>query len=66
MDNRGDLLGRGDRFGAKGSLLKKIGQRARKDIEGLLGCPVFLDLWVKVKNDWRNKDSVLKQLGYKD
>lgn len=53
-------------IGAKGSLLKKIGQRARKDIEGLLGCPVFLDLWVKVKNDWRNKDSVLKQLGYKD
>ena len=53
-------------IGAKGSLLKKIGQRARKDIEGLLGCPVFLDLWVKVKADWRNKDSVLKQLGYKE
>ena len=53
-------------IGAKGSLLKKIGQQARMDIEGMVDCPVFLDLWVKVKPDWRNKDSVLKQLGYKE
>lgn len=53
-------------IGAKGSLLKKIGQQAREDIEGLLGCKVFLDLWVKVKADWRNKDKALKQFGYND
>lgn len=53
-------------IGAKGSLLKKIGQQARTDIEGLLGCKVFLDLWVKVKADWRNKDKALKQFGYND
>ena len=51
-------------IGAKGSLLKKIGEQARKDIESLLGNKVFLDLWVKVKPDWRNKDKALKQFGY--
>lgn len=53
-------------IGARGSLLKKIGQQARKDIEGLLCCPVFLDLWVKVKQDWRNQDKALKQFGYRE
>lgn len=53
-------------IGAKGSLLKKIGQQARADIERLLGCKVFLDLWVKVKADWRNKDKALRQFGYND
>lgn len=53
-------------IGAKGSLLKKIGQQARTDIEGLLGCRVYLELWVKVKADWRNKDKALKQFGYND
>lgn len=53
-------------IGAKGSLLKKIGKQAREDIEALLGCKVFLDLWVKVKPDWRNKDKALKQFGYND
>lgn len=51
-------------IGAKGGLLKKIGQQARADIENLLGCKVFLDLWVKVKPDWRNQDKALKQFGY--
>lgn len=51
-------------IGAKGSLLKKIGQQARADIENLLYCKVFLDLWVKVKPDWRNQDKALKQFGY--
>lgn len=51
-------------IGAKGSLLKKIGLEARTDIEALLGDKVFLDLWVKVKPDWRNKDKALKQFGY--
>ena len=53
-------------IGAKGSLLKKIGQQARRDIEALLGCKVFLELWVKVKADWRNKDKSLMQFGYND
>ena len=53
-------------IGAKGSLLKKIGLQARRDIEALLGCKVFLELWVKVKADWRNKDKALKQFGYKE
>lgn len=51
-------------IGAKGSLLKVIGKQAREDIEGLLGNKVYLDLWVKVKPDWRNKDRMLKQFGY--
>lgn len=53
-------------IGAKGSLLKKIGQQARMDIENLLACPVFLDLWVKVKPDWRNQEKMLKEFGYSD
>ena len=53
-------------IGAKGTLLKKIGQQARKDIEDLLYCKVYLDLWVKVKADWRNQDKALKQFGYHD
>ena len=53
-------------IGAKGSLLKKIGQQARADLEKLLYCKVFLDLWVKVKPDWRNQDKVLKQFGFKE
>lgn len=51
-------------IGAKGALLKEIGAMARKDIESLLGSKVYLDLWVKVKKDWRNRDSILKGLGY--
>lgn len=50
--------------GAKGALLKDIGQMARADIEPLLGNKVYLDLWVKVKKDWRNKDGALSEFGY--
>ncbi|MBQ9573559.1 MAG: GTPase Era [Acidaminococcaceae bacterium] len=53
-------------IGAQGSLLKKIGQEARQDIENLTGCGVFLDLWVKVQADWRNKSKMLKEFGYKE
>ena len=53
-------------IGAKGSLLKKIGQQARADLEKLLYCKVFLDLWVKVKADWRNQDKALRQFGFKE
>ena len=51
-------------IGAKGSLLKEIGRQARGDIENLLGSKVFLDLWVKVKKDWRNRDNILRTFGY--
>lgn len=51
-------------IGKSGIMLKKIGSMARTDIEALLGVSVFLELWVKVKSDWRNSDSMLKALGY--
>jgi len=51
-------------IGAKGQLLKEIGQLARIDIENLLGSKIFLDLWVKVKKDWRNKEGSLRSFGY--
>jgi GTPase len=50
--------------GKQGSLLKKIGQEARTDIENLLGSKVYLDVWVKVKKDWRNRDSMLRSFGF--
>ncbi len=52
-------------IGKEGKMLKKIGSMARADIENLLGVKVFLQLWVKVKPDWRNSDNMLKSLGYK-
>ena len=51
-------------IGSRGKLLKDIGALARKDIETLLGAKVFLDLWVKVKKDWRNRDGVLHNFGF--
>ncbi|MCF3941799.1 GTPase Era [Oceanobacillus alkalisoli] len=52
-------------IGKQGSMLKKIGQEAREDIEHLLGSKVYLELWVKVKKDWRNKQSQLHELGFR-
>lgn len=51
-------------IGRQGSMLKRIGSEARRDMEWLLGTRVNLQLWVKVKNDWRNSASVMKELGY--
>lgn len=51
-------------IGHKGEALKKIGTQARHDIEKLVGKQVFLDLFVKVKKDWRNNENVLKGFGY--
>ncbi|MBW7456438.1 GTPase Era [Paenibacillus sepulcri] len=53
-------------IGKQGALLKEVGRLARRDIELLLGSRVFLELWVKVKKDWRNQERVLKDLGYKN
>ncbi|MFD1705440.1 GTPase Era [Siminovitchia sediminis] len=51
-------------IGKQGKMLKEIGQRARKDIENLLGSKVFLELWVKVQKDWRNKSFYLRDFGF--
>lgn len=51
-------------IGKKGALLKEVGKRARLEIEHLLGTRIFLDLWVKVKKDWRNEVLMLRQFGY--
>jgi GTP-binding protein Era len=53
-------------IGKRGAMLKQIGQQARLDMERLLGSPVFLNLWVKVREDWRNKQAILRTLGYDD
>ncbi len=51
-------------IGKQGSMLKKIGQGARRDMEWMLGCRVNLQLWVKVRQDWRNSAGAIKELGY--
>jgi GTP-binding protein Era len=56
--HKGIIIGKG------GSMLKKIGSNARKEIEDLLECHVNLKLWVKVKKDWRDSDFLLKNFGY--
>lgn len=58
--HKGMIIGKG------GSMLKKIGTLARQDLENLFGTKIFLKLWVKVKENWRNKNSTLKELGYKE
>lgn len=52
-------------LGAGGALLRGIKNRARRDIEKLVGTRVKLDLWVKVRKDWRNKEKSLKDFGFK-
>jgi GTP-binding protein Era len=51
-------------IGKQGSMLKQIGQKARQDIEALLGTKVYLELWIKVQKDWRNKQSRLRAYGF--
>lgn len=57
--HKGIIIGKG------GSMLKKIGSQARHDIEELLECKTNLQLWVKVKKDWRDSDFLLKNFGYR-
>ena len=51
-------------IGKNGEMLKKIGKAARYDIEKMLDKKVYLELWVKVKNDWRNSDKMIKDFGF--
>lgn len=53
-------------IGKQGETLKRIGTQAREDIERLLGTHVMLNLWIKVREDWRNREGDLKTLGYVD
>lgn len=53
-------------IGKQGSMLQRIGTQARIDIERLLGTKVSLQLWVKVREDWRNRPDDLRTLGYGD
>ncbi|MBQ9848011.1 MAG: GTPase Era [Clostridia bacterium] len=53
-------------IGKNGSMLKKIGTYAREDAEALFETKVFLDLWVKVKENWRDRPSLLSDFGFKD
>ncbi len=52
-------------IGHGGQALKKVGAMARKDIERFFGKKVFLELFVKVEKDWRNRDNLLKSFGYR-
>lgn len=53
-------------IGKQGAMLRTIGAEARRDIENLLGTRVNLQLWVKVREDWRNRMDDLRTLGYED
>ena len=52
-------------LGKNGSMIKRIGTAARKNIERMTGCKVFLELFVKVREDWKNNDLMLNSFGYK-
>lgn len=58
--HKGMIIGKG------GRKLKGIGKSAREEIEALLGTKVFLEMWVKVKENWRDSDIALSNFGYKD
>jgi len=53
-------------IGKGGEMLKRIGEAARKEMEALLGSRIFLELWVKVKKDWRNEERFLRDLGFRE
>ncbi|WIF94792.1 GTPase Era [Caminicella sporogenes] len=53
-------------IGKNGRMIKKIGKSAREEIERLLGSKVYMELWVKVKKDWRDNENILRSLGYKE
>ncbi len=53
-------------IGKQGAMLKKIGMQARKEIENLLDTKIYLQLWVKVKKEWRDSDFLIKNYGYRE
>ena len=53
-------------IGKNGAMLKKIGEAAREDIERFMGTKVFLQTWVKVKENWRDSQSLLRNFGFTD
>ena len=53
-------------IGKNGSVLKRVGRCAREDMENFFCCKINLQLWVKVKEDWRNRDQLLRSLGYRE
>ena len=53
-------------IGKQGAMLKKIGTEARRDIEMMTGTKINLKLWVKVKENWRDSDSLIRNYGYRD
>lgn len=55
---KGILIGKG------GSMLKRVGQLAREEMEALFGSKIFLELWVRVKPGWRNKENYIRNFGY--
>lgn len=52
-------------IGEAGTLLKRIGQAARRELEAFFGVPVYLDLWVQVRKHWRRNDKALREFGYR-
>ena len=58
QSHKGIIIGKG------GDKLKEIGRRSREDIERFLGAKVYLELWVRVKEDWRNKESFMTEIGF--
>lgn len=56
--HKGIIIGKG------GAMLKKVGSYARQDMERFFDCKINLTLWVKVKEDWRNRQGILRSLGY--
>ena len=58
QSHKGIIIGKG------GNKLKEIGHRSREDIERFLGAKVYLELWVRVKEDWRNKESFMTEIGF--
>ena len=56
--HKGIIIGKG------GAMLRKIGSQARREIENMLEMKVNLQLWVKVKKDWRDSDFMIKNFGY--
>lgn len=51
-------------IGKQGQMLKRVGELARRELEALLGAKLYLELWVKVKKDWRNRPGLLQQFGF--